>query len=97
MPSNEDYIRTLEKLKGRDRVGVLSELVGTGVGAASGIAASGAIASAAGASTLIGSSTLGSLLGGVLITATPIGWVVGAALCYPGVTKLCLYSNFQGE
>ncbi len=91
MTSNEDYIRALEKLKGRDRIGVFGELIGTGVGAASGVAASGAIAGAAGASTLFGSSTLGSLLGGVFITSTPVGWVVGAAMAAAaigyGITK----------
>ena len=52
----------------------------------------GAAAGAAGAATFLGSSTLGSVVGGLLVTTTPVGWVVGcavagAATAY-GVSKL---------
>jgi alanine dehydrogenase len=80
--SNEQYIQALEKMKNspRDRVGILGELSATAIGAGAGVAAAGTIATAAGASTLLGSSTLGSLLGGVLITTTPVGWIIGAGI-----------------
>ncbi|WP_273135250.1 hypothetical protein [Marinobacter vinifirmus] len=78
--TEKQYIGALEKMKKspRDRVGALGELGVTGLGAAAGAALSGAAAGAAGAATLAGSSTLGSILGGVFITTTPVGWVVGS-------------------
>ena len=79
MPTNDEYNKALEKLKGRDKVGVLGDVLGVGAGIASGVAASGGIAGAAGASTLLGSSALGSLAGGVFVAATPVGWVIGSA------------------
>lgn len=92
--SNDQYIQALEKMKNspRDRVGILGELGVTVIGAGAGVAASGAIATAVGASTLLGSSTMGSLLGGIFVTTTPVGWVIGSAigigaLAY-GATKL---------
>lgn len=94
MPTIEEYLQALENLKSspNDKIGVLGELGVTGIGIGTGVAASGTIASAAGASTLLGSSTLGSLLGGMFVTTTPFGWVVGSAvaagaLAY-GATKL---------
>lgn len=80
MHTKSDYINFLENLKGRDRIGVLSEWLSTSAGVASGVVASGSIASAAGASTILGSSTLGSLLSGVFVASTPIGWVIGSAV-----------------
>lgn len=80
--SVEEYIHALEKMKHspRDRLGILGELGVTGLGVTTGIALSGTIAGAAGAATLAGSSTLATLLGGVFVTATPIGWVIGSAV-----------------
>jgi len=72
-------IKAINVLKKRDRLGVTAERAAAAGGVASGVAASGAIASLAGASTLLGSSTLGSLLGGVFVTTTPVGWVIGSA------------------
>jgi hypothetical protein len=91
--SKEDYLKSLAALKGRDSFGVAGEFLGTTAGAAAGFASAGVSASLAGASTILGSSTLGTLLGGIFVTATPIGWVVGCAaaagaLGY-GITKLC--------
>ena len=79
--SLEEYVRALEKMKRspRDRLGILGELGATGIGVTAGIAVSGAAAGVAGAATLAGSTTLASVLGGIFVTATPIGWVVGAA------------------
>ena len=94
MDDVDAYVKALEKLKGRDRVGVGGEIVATGAATAAGAAASGTVASALGASTLLGSSTLGSsLLGGRFVTTTPVGWVVGSALAAGalgyGISKVC--------
>lgn len=80
--SLDEYLDALERMKKspRDRIGVLGELGITGIGVAGGAAASGTIAAAAGASTIFGSTTLGSLLGGMFVATTPIGWVIGTAL-----------------
>ena len=78
----DDYLEALERMKRspRDRVGVLGELGVTGIGVAGGLAASGTIAGAFGATTILGSTTLGSLLGGVFVATTPVGWFIGSAL-----------------
>ena len=78
----EEYVCALEKMKRnpRDRVGILSELGVTGLGVAAGFALSGSIAGAAGVATLAGSTTLASILGGIFVTTTPVGWVVGSTL-----------------
>ncbi|MBX6151908.1 hypothetical protein ISD38_24410 [Pseudomonas aeruginosa] len=69
----------LDKLKGRDRVGVIGEGAAVLGGASAGVALAGSAAGAAGATTLLGSTSLASLLGGVFVTTTPIGWVLGSA------------------
>ena len=101
MATREQKRKAIELLKGRDRVGVAGELVGTGVAAAGGAAASGAIASAFGATTLLGSSTVGSLLGGVFVASTPMGWVVGSALAAGavgyGIARLCSSGGTQDQ
>lgn len=71
--------QAVEKLKGKDKVGVLGEVLTGVTGGAAGAAAAGTLASAAGASTLLGSTSLAGALGSVFVTATPVGWVVGAA------------------
>jgi len=78
--SIDEYISTLEKMKKspRDRVGILGEFGATGLGIGAGAGVAGATASAAGVATLFGSSTLASALGGVFVTTTPVGWVVGS-------------------
>lgn len=78
----EEYVCALEKMKKspRDRVGILGELGVTGIGLTAGVAASGSIAAATGAATIAGSTTLASILGGVFVTTTPVGWVVGSAI-----------------
>ena len=62
-----------------DKVEISSEVVSTIGGGAVGAVAAGTIASAAGASTLLGSTSLASALGGIFVTTTPIGWIVGTA------------------
>ena len=71
--------RAIERLSGRDRVGVAGQALATVGGAAGGVAAAGAVAAAAGATTIFGSTTLGGLLGGVFVASTPVGWVIGMA------------------
>ena len=85
--SEKEYIAALEKLKRspRDRIGIFGELGVTGIGAVAGAAASGPAATAAGAATLAGSSTLASILGGVFVTTTPIGWVIGSVVAGAGI------------
>jgi len=87
-----DVEEAINKLQGGDRVGHAGQAILTIAGGVSGVAASGAMASAAGASTLLGSTSLAGALGGVFVTATPVGWVVGAAIAGSatayGVSKL---------
>ena len=64
----------------RDRVGVLGDLGATGLGGVAGAGLAGATASAAGVATIFGSSTFGSVLGGIFVTTTPVGWVVGSVV-----------------
>lgn len=92
--SAEEYLQALERMKmsPRDRIGILGEMGAVGLGGIAGIGVAGATASAAGIATLFGSSTLASILGGVFVTTTPVGWVVGSigvgcAVGY-GISKL---------
>ena len=80
-PTKLEYQNALLKIKesGRDKIGLFGEALGFGIGTVGGIGLAGTVASVAGASTLLGSTTLASILGGVFVTATPVGWVVGAA------------------
>lgn len=80
--SVDEYIEALERMKRspRDRIGILGELGATGLGGVAGAVIAGTVAAAAGATTLFGSSTLASMLGGILVTTTPVGWVVGGAV-----------------
>jgi hypothetical protein len=70
----------LDKLRGRDRVGVAGETAAVVGSAAAGAALGGSAAGAAGASTLLGSPILAGVLGGVFVTATPVSWVLGSAV-----------------
>lgn len=74
---NEEAIRILRK---PDKVGVIGTSLGLGAGATAGALAAGTVAGAAGATTLLSSTTLASVLGGVFVTTTPVGWVVGCGL-----------------
>jgi hypothetical protein len=92
--TTKDYEDARDKMKAspNDRVGTAGSVGATGLGVVAGVAAAGKIATVFGATTLLGSSTLGSVLGGVLVTTTPVGWVIGsvaaaAAIGY-GVSKL---------
>lgn len=74
------FEKAIRKLKRPDKFGVVGRFLGTGSGAAGGAAAASALASAAGVTTLLGSTTLANVLGGVLVTTTPVGWVVGCGI-----------------
>ena len=80
--SAEEYINALEAMKEstRDRIGILGEIGATGLGGIAGSGAAGVIASTAGTATLLGSSTFASVMGGVFVTTTPVGWVVGSVI-----------------
>ena len=69
----------IDKLSSQDKVGVVGEHLAALGGAAGGIAVAGTVAGAAGATTLLGSSALAGALGGVFVTTTPVGWVIGSA------------------
>lgn len=69
----------IARLKGRDRVGVASEGVLVAGSTVAGAALSGVAAGAVGATSLLGSTSLAGLLGGVFVTTTPVGWVIGSA------------------
>jgi hypothetical protein len=91
----------ISKLEGKDKIGLVGEGLATLGGAAAGVAAAGTVASAAGASTLLGSTTLASALGGVFVTSTPIGWVIGSAAIAGaagyGIAKLVRSGSAQDQ
>lgn len=89
------------KLKGKDKVGVAGEALAAVGGAAGGLAAASTLASVAGASTLLGSSSLAGVLGGTLVAATPVGWVIGSAIVAGaagyGISKLVRSGSHQDQ
>ncbi|WP_262966430.1 hypothetical protein [Methylobacter psychrophilus] len=92
-----EYNQDIDDLKGKDKIEMSAEALSTIGGSAVGVAAAGTLASAAGASTLLGSTSLASVLGGVFVTTTPVGWVVGAAVAAGavgyGISKLLKSGN----
>lgn len=100
--SEESTIRrAIDKMRGRDKLGLAGEhLAGVG-SAAAGVAAAGTIAGAAGATTLLGSTSLAGLLGGIFVTATPVGWVIGSAAVFGaagyGIAKLIRAGSEQDQ
>jgi hypothetical protein len=85
--SEEEYDEALTNAEGRDKVGILGEVLATGVGTVGGLAGSGVIASVAGVTTttFMGSSLLGGVLGIGAVT-TPVGWVIGCAVAGTALT-----------
>jgi uncharacterized tellurite resistance protein B-like protein len=81
-PTKEEYIVASDKLEKstNDKVGIVGDIGVAATGATAGILGASAVASFFGASTIFGSTTLAGLAGGVLVTATPIGWVLGTAV-----------------
>ncbi len=96
-----DLSHVIEKLQGKDKVGVLGETLAAAGGGAAGVAAASTLASAAGVSTLLGSTSLAGALGGVFVTATPVGWVIGAAVAAGaagyGIAKLVRSGSKQDQ
>ncbi len=81
MPEAErDTHTAINKLRSKDKVGLAGEHLAAIGGGAAGVAAAGTIAGAVGATTLFGSTSLAGALGGVFLTTTPVGWVIGSAL-----------------
>ncbi len=73
-----NMIAELEK-NPHDKVRILGDAGITVVGVGLGAAAAGTLASAAGAISIWGLTTVASWLGVVAVSATPVGWVIGAA------------------
>lgn len=67
------------KLSSKDIVGVAGERLAAIGGVATGVAAASTVAGAAGATTLFGSTALAGVFGGIFVTTTPVGWVIGSA------------------
>lgn len=91
----------INKLESKDKIGVIGEgLMTVAVGSLGALGANG-IAGGAGAATLLGSSSLASALGGVFVTATPVGWVVGSAVVAGaagyGIAKLIRSGSKQDQ
>jgi len=88
----EELQSAVDKLKVKDKVGIAGEGLAAVGGAAAGAGVAGSLAGVAGVSTVFGSSTLASVAGGVFVTTTPVGWVVGCAVIAGaagyGVSKL---------
>lgn len=78
--SKEDYLYALDKLKGRDRIGVACDVLTTVFATTGGAVAAVPAASLAGTSTLWGSTWLASSwIGGAFVATTPVGWTIGCA------------------
>lgn len=89
----------IAQLKGRDCVGVVGEGAVVACSTVAGAALSGVAAGAVGATSLLGSTSLAGLLGGVFVTTTPVGWVIGSAAIAGaagyGVVKLIRSGSHQ--
>ena len=90
--TDEAYIKALQKLKGRDRIGVLSELLGLSTGAGGGVLVGGPVAGLLGAKTIFGSAFLGQALGGIFVATTPVHipiiCAIGSGGLVYGIVKL---------
>lgn len=88
MSKIREYREALEKIKNspEDRIYIAGKLGFIGLGVATGAMVSSSVAGVAGATTLLGSTTLASLLGGVFVTTTPVGWVIGTAAAGGAIT-----------
>jgi len=98
--SEENAIRlAIEKMSGRDRVGLAGEHIALAGGSLAGASAAGTMATVAGASTLFGSTTLAGVFGGIFVTTTPIGWVIGSAVAMGaagyGIARMIRSGNEQ--
>ncbi len=91
----------IEKLRSKDRIGLAGEHLAAIGGGAAGMAAAGTVAGTVGATTLLGSSTLAGVFGGVFLTTTPVGWVIGstalAAAAGYGIAKMIRSGSEQDQ
>lgn len=91
----------LGKLDSRDRVGVAGEILGALGGVAGGTAAAGTLAAAAGVTTIPVLTSTASWFGIVVVSATPVGWIVGVGLAGGfiayGVGKFILSGGKQDQ
>ncbi len=96
-----DTRHAIEKLSSKDKIGVAGEHLAAVGGVAAGVAAAGTVAGAAGATTLLGSGALASALGGVFVTTTPVGWVIGSAALMGaagyGIAKMIRSGSVQDQ
>lgn len=99
--AERDTRHAIDKLSAKDKIGVAGEHLAAIGGTAAGVAAAGTIAGAAGATTLLGSGALASIFGGLFVTATPIGWVMGSAALMGaagyGVAKMIRSGSAQDQ
>lgn len=80
--SKEQLLKVIDDLDASpsDRVRILGDLGITSVGIGLGAAAAGTVATIAGATAIPVLTTAASWLGVTAVAATPVGWIVGAAL-----------------
>jgi len=97
----DELKHVIEKLKGKDKVGIFGEGLAVTSGGAAGVAAASTLASAAGASTLLGSTSLAGVLGGTFVATTPVGWIIGSAVIAGaagyGIAKLVRSGSKQDQ
>ena len=80
-PSKEQLLKMINRLEKNpeDKGRILGDAGITVAGGLLGVAAAGTLASAAGATSIFGISTAASWLGITVVSATPIGWIIGSA------------------
>lgn len=80
--TKEQLLKAISQLENNpnDKLRILGDIGIVGVGTGLGIASAGTIAAAAGATSIPVLTTVGSWVGVTLVGATPVGWVVGAAV-----------------
>lgn len=75
-------IKLIDELERRpvDKVRILGDVGITVVGAGLGAAAVGTVAATVGATSIFGVTSAASLIGVTLVSATPVGWILGGAV-----------------
>jgi hypothetical protein len=80
-PTKKQLLKMIDSLEKnpQDKIRILGDTGITLVGAGLGAAAAGTVASAAGATSIFGLTTAASWFGVTLVSATPVGWIIGCA------------------
>ncbi len=80
--TKKQLIQIIDELENKpeDKMRILSQSGITVGGAVLGAAAAGSIASVAGATSIFGVTSAASWLGVSVVAATPVGWIIGAAV-----------------